>query len=43
MVQTTIRIPEGLHQKLKKEAREKGLSMNAYVINLLWQQTDTKD
>lgn len=43
MVQTTIRIPEKLYQRLKKTAREKGLSMNAYVISLLWKQADTKD
>lgn len=42
MVQTTIRIPEELYQRVKKVVREKGLSINAYVINLLWQQTDTK-
>lgn len=36
MKQTTFRIPDKLYQRLKKEAREKGISMNAYVINMFW-------
>lgn len=43
MVQTTVRLPDELYQRLKKEAREKGLSMNAYAISLLWQYTETKE
>lgn len=41
MVQTTIRFPEELHRKLKKEAKEKGLTMNAFVISVLWKETTT--
>lgn len=36
MVQTTFRLPDQLYQALKQEARNRGLSVNAYVINLLW-------
>ena len=36
MVQTTFRLPDQLYQTLKQEARNRGLSVNAYVINLLW-------
>lgn len=43
MVQTTIRFPEELHRKLKKEAKEKGLTMNAFVINALWKETTTTE
>ena len=33
--QTTIRFPIGWIEKLKKEAYEKGLSFNAYIIILI--------
>lgn len=36
MVQTTFQLPDQLYQTLKQEARNRGLSVNAYVINLLW-------
>lgn len=36
MVQTTFRLPDQLYQTLKQEAGNRGLSVNAYVINLLW-------
>ena len=35
---TTIRLPEELHQQLKKEAEAKGMTFNAYVLMLLWQK-----
>lgn len=35
---TTIRLPEELHKRLKKEAEAKGMTFNAYVLMLLWQQ-----
>ena len=37
MKQTTIRLPEKLHKKLKEEAERRGLTMNAYVISVLWE------
>lgn len=35
-IQTTIRLPEELYQKLKKQAREKGMTFNAVVLIALW-------
>lgn len=36
MVQTTLRMPEKLYVQLKKQAKEKGLSVNALIIGILW-------
>lgn len=36
MVQTTIRMPSELYQRLKLEAKRRGMSLNGYMINLLW-------
>lgn len=36
MVQTTIRLPEKLYEKLKQEAKKRGMSLNAYLISVLW-------
>ena len=35
--QTTIRLPEELHKKLKRLADEEGLTLNAYIISVLWE------
>ena len=34
----TIRMPKVLHEKLKKLAKSKGLTLNALIINLLWER-----
>lgn len=36
--QITVRLPEELHRKLKKKARDKGLTVNAYIVSTLWKQ-----
>lgn len=36
MVQTTIRLLEKLYEKLKQEAKKRGMSLNAYLISVLW-------
>lgn len=36
MVQTTIRLPEKLYENLKQEAKKRGMSLNAYLISVLW-------
>lgn len=36
MVQTTIRLPEKLYEKLKQEAKKRGMSLNAYLISVLY-------
>ena len=38
-VSTTIRFPLGLYKKLKAEAKEKGMSLNGYVLSKLWSQS----
>ena len=40
MVQTTIRLPEKLYEKLKQEAKKRGMSLNAYLISVLWNAQD---
>lgn len=39
MKQTTIRLPEELHKQLKAEAKERGMTLNAYVISVLWKSS----
>lgn len=36
MIQTTIRIPTELHAKLKELAKKRGLTVNALIIQALW-------
>ena len=36
MVQTTIRIPTELQPKLKELAKKRGLTVNALIIQALW-------
>lgn len=38
MKQTTLRLPEVLHKQLKKEAEQRGMTLNAYVISILWKK-----
>lgn len=33
----TIRVTDEMHKKIKQEAKEKGLTMNAYVVSSLWE------
>ena len=33
---TTLRLPEELHKRLKREAALKGMTLNAYILMLLW-------
>ena len=37
-VVTTIRLPDSLHRELKKEAKDKGITFNCHVLNILWAQ-----
>lgn len=39
---TTIRVPDKLHQEIKKEAEKKGLTLNAYLLGILWETTEKK-
>lgn len=33
-----MRFPEELHKSLKKEADRRGMTLNSYVISVLWEQ-----
>ena len=35
---TTIRLPDELHRRLKAEAEKKGLTLNGYLVSILWKQ-----
>ena len=43
MIQTTIRIPKELHQKLKELAKKKGLTVNALIVQALWKLQEKKE
>lgn len=34
---TTIRLPDSLHRKLKEEAKNKGITLNCHILNILWE------
>lgn len=36
-MQTTVRLPKELYQRLKEIAQEKGLTVNAVMILALWE------
>ena len=39
---TTIRLPDQLHEQLKEEAKKKGITLNAYIINILWNRNEVR-
>lgn len=42
MVQTTLRVPEALYIRIKEEAQRKGMTLNAYVLNILWESYESE-
>lgn len=36
MVQTTLRLPKELYEKLKKLAKSRGMTLNGLVVSILW-------
>ena len=36
IIATQIRLPANMHDKIKQEAEEMGVSFNAHLIELLW-------
>lgn len=34
---TTIRLPDELHKALKEKAEKRGMTLNAYLVSLLWE------
>lgn len=43
MEQTQIRMPEKLKRILKEVAEEKGISLNAQMLSILWQWAENKE
>lgn len=39
----TFRIPGKLMRMLRREAKEKGVSLNALILQILWQWTELPD
>lgn len=39
----TIRAPEELQRKLSVQAKKKGLTRNAYILQVLWQLVKDKE
>ena len=35
MVQTTLRIPEKLYEQIKEQAKQRGMSVNGFIISIL--------
>lgn len=33
---TTIRLPDELHELLKQKAEERGMTLNGYMLMILW-------
>lgn len=40
---TTIRLPDELHKNLKEKAEKRGMTLNAYLISILWNQQSTEN
>lgn len=40
MIQTTFRLPEKMYEVLKVEAKKRGMTMNAFVISVLWKNVE---
>ncbi len=40
MIQTTLRLPEKMYEVLKVEAKKRGMTMNAFVISVLWKNVE---
>ena len=36
----TIRLPEELHRRIRHESEKRGLTMNAYILNVLWKEAE---
>lgn len=42
MKQTTLRLPDELHKTLKEEAGQRGMTLNAYIISVLWDRSKSR-
>ena len=43
MVTTTIRLPEQLHKQQKENAEKKGMTLNGYLLGVLWERTKKEE
>ena len=37
MIRRTLRIPEDLYEKMKQQAKSRGISCSALILNILWE------
>lgn len=42
MVVTTIRLPKELHKKIKMAAEQQGMTLNGYLLSILWKTCEKK-
>ena len=43
MTQMLIRLPDALKESLRKEARRRGVSLNALALQILWEWLDCSE
>jgi len=43
MAQILVRAPDGLKNDLQKEARKLGITLNAFVLQILWDWVKAQD
>lgn len=39
---TTVRLPDGLHERLKRHAGQKGMTFNSYILSALWDMEERR-
>lgn len=39
----TLRLPRGLFEQLKNEANKTGVSVNAFILKILWEWVEKKN
>ena len=42
MVQTTLRMPEEMYKQIKRQAKERGMTVNGYIIAVLCEKEIVK-
>ena len=43
MTSILVRCPEGLKREVQREAERMGISVNAFVLNILWQWKEDRE
>lgn len=39
-MQTTLRMPVELYEKVKAKAKERGMTLNGFLISILWKEVE---